>query len=262
MSYFLFQKHSLFPTEYEICQKTGLLKYKLSKKRKYSDSYFNEEYKSQYKRTYYEDEKNIRFLAKKRLTVLQSFLPKKKDLSLFEIGCASGFFLDEARKKNFQVSGLEISSTEVNYAKNLGLLVEKGNFLNFSSKQQFDVICAFFVLEHIEHIELLFQKIDKMTKKKSLLFLALPSIQGPTFQTNIQEWFETHPKDHFFDYGPMSLRKILQLYNFEILYQKPMSYHRERDRGWKGKILNDYCYKLYADFFCYGDTMEVLCRKK
>ena len=259
MSNFEFLNHKQFPNKYQICKNTNLLKYKLASSRIYSDSYFNEEYKLQYKKTYYEDEINLRNLAKNRLNILESFLPGT-NLNLLEIGCACGFFLDEAKKRGFHTFGLELSKTEVEYAKKNHLNVVQSDFLSYDFKDTFDVVAAFFVLEHIENINLAFEKLTSLIRKNGFLFLATPSTNGPSFKTNIKDWFEHHPKDHFFDYSPNSLKKVLNLYNFEIVYKKPMSYHKKRDKSWKGK-LNEYFYKLYADLFCYGDTMQVVAKK-
>jgi len=266
LSLFSFVPDKKFPEYYDVCTNTGILKYKKASYREYGDSYFMEEYQAQYKKTYYEDEMNLRKLAVRRIEVLRSifkngFIGKK----LLEVGSAAGFFLDEARKEGFSVQGLELSEREVEYSKlALGLDVEKKSILDLPVdyfKNQLDVIVAFFVLEHISELESLWERLGYWIKPGGVIFLAVPSFFGPSFQTNPKEWFRTHPGDHFFDYDLHCLKKLLSSLGFTVKYARPMSYHPSRDLGLLGR-LPVLGYKFYSDRFCYGDTIQVAAIKK
>lgn len=258
----MFEKvpHNQFPEKYDICQKTGLCFYKPAKIREYKNSYFLEEYKQQYKKTYYEDESMIRELSKKRLEILTRFY-KKDSGTLLEIGSAAGFFLDEARQRGFEVTGIEISKSEVNFAQRFGLDVIHGSFIEQEFNQRFDIICAFFVLEHFFDQELILNKIFSLLKEDGFLFLSLPSLHGPTFETDTANWFINHPEDHFVDYSPESIEKVLGQFQTSILYRCPMSYHPQRDKNIRGQFPMNMFYKFLADLDCYGDTMQILARR-
>ncbi|EKJ88741.1 methyltransferase family protein [Leptospira meyeri] len=272
MSLFQFLPHKIFPEFYEECRLTGVLRYLPAKQREYGDSYFMEEYKSQYKKSYYEDEPNLRAMAKRRLSNLKKLAegnPKDKTSSqkktLLEIGSAAGFFLDEAKIVGYQTKGLELSPKEVEYAKSsLSLDVDQTSVLSVGLREweeQFDVVSAFFVIEHIEDIEGIWKRMKAWTRPGGYLYLAVPSSFGPSFQTNPKEWFATHPSDHFFDYSFLSLKKLLSILGFEVNYVRPMSYHSYRDLSPLGK-LPEWLYRLYANQFAYGDTIELIARKR
>ncbi|MCW7463094.1 class I SAM-dependent methyltransferase [Leptospira limi] len=278
MSLFDFIPHPKFPEYYEICRHTGVLRFLPAKQREYGDSYFMEEYKSQYKKSYYEDEPNLRAMAKRRLANLSKFAPVPKvekvdskksspflNQTLLEIGSAAGFFLDEARIAGYQTKGLELSPKEVEYSRNtLGLDVESSSVLSIEEgewKESFSVVSAFFVIEHIDDIEGIWKRLQTWLKPGGFLYLAVPSSFGPSFQTNPKEWFRTHPSDHFFDYSVHSLKKLLSILGFEVNYVRPMSYHSYRDLGLRGK-LPEWLYRLYANQFAYGDTIELIARKR
>jgi 2-polyprenyl-3-methyl-5-hydroxy-6-metoxy-1,4-benzoquinol methylase len=262
MSLFQLKSHPVYPQFYDYCENTGVHFFKKATQRVYTDSYFLDEYKNQYKKTYYEDEVNLRTLAKKRLEVLKNFQdPKGK--TLLEIGSASGFFLDEAKKVGYITKGIEISKSEVEYSKNsLQLDVKCISFLDFQSDIQFDSIALFFVLEHFKEQEIVLKKIFSLLSSKGILLLTIPSLNGPSFKTNPQEWFETHPTDHFVDYSPKSLKKVLEYFDSEILYMKPMSYHPKRDKGLLGKFPFRFFYKTIADQICYSDTLFMIARRR
>ncbi|EOQ87937.1 methyltransferase domain protein [Leptospira yanagawae serovar Saopaulo str. Sao Paulo = ATCC 700523] len=232
-----------------------------------------EEYMSQYKKSYYEDETNLRNMAKRRLTNLAKMVPFEKgqrngmfqNHSLLEIGSAAGFFLDEARQCGYHTRGLELSPKEVEYSKSkLGLTVERRSVLSVGEGEwnhSFSVITAFFVIEHLPDIEGIWNRLNSWLQPGGFLYLAVPSSFGPSFQTNPVEWFRTHPSDHFFDYSVHSLKKLLSILGFDVNYVRPMSYHSYRDLGLRGKF-PEWLYRLYANQFAYGDTIELIARKR
>lgn len=266
MSLFEFIPDPKFPNHYEVCKHTGILKYKLAKERSYGDSYFLEEYQNQYKKTYYEDEPNLRMMARRRLGVIHDlFGSDLRGKFLLEIGSAAGFFLDEAKKLELSTKGYELSGREVDYSvSKLGLDVSASSILNVNENtyaDSVDILCAFFVIEHILDIEALWQKMNAWIKPGGIVYLALPSFFGPTFQTNPEAWFATHPEDHFYDYDLTSLKKLLSILGYRFRYARPMSYHPKRDVSLRGRF-PVWAYKLYSNFLCYGDTIEVAFQKK
>ena len=73
----------------------------------------------------------------------------KKNLSILEIGCSSGFMLYPLRKKGHHCTGVEPSGFFTNF-------LDKNKIVNFDSIEElnkknlkFDLIIHFFVLEHI-----------------------------------------------------------------------------------------------------------------
>lgn len=197
--------------------------------------------------------------------LIQKMNWKSKDLTslkLLEIGSATGIFLDEARIVGFATQGIEISKEASRYAKeNLHLNVWEGGFLDFPETEKWDAIVSFFTLEHIPEIQALWEKLERMVTPGGAILIAIPSFNGPSFQTNPEEWFRTHPSDHFFDYDPRSIQKILKEIDFEVVFCMPLSFHPKRDQGWKGKMPRLF-YKWISKNTCYGDTMQILAKKK
>ena len=261
MSLFKITAHPKFPEYYTYCEKTGTCFYIPAKSRSYSNSYFMDEYKAQYKKTYYEDETALRQLAKRRLAILERFNTKKTNL--LEIGSAAGFFLDEAKKIGYKVKGIEISQSEVAYSRDkLGLDAESISFLDYTTDEKFDCIAAFFVLEHFSDQEKVLTKIFSLLNEGGFVFLALPSLYGPTFSTNTDEWFKTHPEDHFADYSPLSLKKVFQYFEAKVLHCEPMSFHVSRDRGIRGRFPFKLFYNSLAKLTSYGDTIQILAKRR
>jgi len=86
----------------------------------YSDSYFKDEYKEQYGKTYLEDFENIYNASKKRIDkIFRKFLIEdRSNLKLLDIGSAMGFFLKAAVDSQIGfVQGVEISKYASTYCK-------------------------------------------------------------------------------------------------------------------------------------------------
>lgn len=249
----------------------GCIYYHKAKNPSYGSDYFIEEYKSQYGRTYLEDEEPLRTLARRRLAMIKKYSsPHSRPStsthsaqpSLLEIGCAAGFFLDEARKAGFNVRGLEISNFAAGHARNsLKLDVRCDSFLNFETTEKFDLVAAFYVVEHFPDQKYVFQKIASLLNPGGSFVFALPSIHGPFFEYSPEEWLRTHPEDHFVDYSPQSLKKIFPLYGLKLKKVLPASYHPERSSGLLSKKWAQGLYSVYADMLSYGDTMEGIAEK-
>jgi len=247
--------------DYLIEPKLKILYYLKWSPLKYENNYFLEEYKNTYGKTYYEDEKHIRLLAKKRIEFLKPFL--KNHSSILELGCATGFFLDEARSLFKKLKGIEISQFATDYAKEkLMLDVECMNIFDFFRKNttKYDVVASFYVIEHFKEQREIFSSIRDVLNYKGLWVCAIPSTFGPLFIYDKKKWIESHPKDHYVDFNPYALKRILSLYGFRLLSIRPASYHQERTKGMIKKI-PAFLYKYFADIFCFGDTIEFIAQK-
>ncbi|MFN3603917.1 MAG: class I SAM-dependent methyltransferase [Leptonema sp. (in: bacteria)] len=248
-------------SDFLIEPKTKVLYFEKWQPLQYDEDYFLKEYKNSYKKTYLEDEQNLRNLAKRRLKNLKRFI--KSSYSILEIGCATGFFLDEAKKYFSSSLGIEISSFAVEYAKKrFKLNIEKIDFMQFiqSNTKTFDVIASFYVIEHFKEQKEIFSFISKSLNQKGLWICAVPSTYGPLFEFDTFQWIQRHPIDHFVDYNPKALKKIVKLYKLNIIDIKPASYHQERAKGFL-KLIPPKIYKFYSNIFTYGDTLEFIAQK-
>jgi len=94
-------------------------------------------------------ESNERHLREEAVEALKAISVKRG--RLLEIGCAGGFFLDEARAAGFDVTGVELNPEMVEHARTkLSLIVHQGMFEHVGlDPNSFDVIVAQDVLEHV-----------------------------------------------------------------------------------------------------------------
>ena len=229
----------------------------------YSTDYFGKEYKAQYGKTYEDDFETIYAASIVRLKIIKKFLGNTLSTkSLLDIGCALGFFCKAAKDFGFGVvEGLEISEYAASYSKKkFNIPVYITGFEEFTPLKKYDVVTAWFVLEHCADPYAMFNKIYDMLEDNGLFACTLPSYFGPLFYCHRDEWVRSHPKDHRIDVAPWSIKKLLRSIGFSFVRCFPSGYHPERF----GSIAQKYqkFYKTIANLLCFSDTILVIASKK
>ena len=95
---------------------------------------------------------------------------------LLDVGTGFGFFLAEMKHQGWEVEGIEISQKGINYGREvLNLTVHPGPLeaIGFPEKA-FDVVTAFYVIEHLSNPMAFLKECYRILKPKGLLLLRYP----------------------------------------------------------------------------------------
>jgi len=248
------------------CLKCGIIYNTAWSPLSYSRNYFIEEYASQYGKTYIDDFKNIYSLSVSRLDKILKHIELKPELSILDIGCAAGFFLKAAQDRGIKnLTGIEISSFASSYCRNnYKINVINTPFEEVSIEAGYDIITAWFFIEHSPDPAAHLKKIYNLLADGGILAMALPSWFGPLFYFRKKQWIKTRPVDHKIDVSPDSVKKMLKYAGFETLSIHRCGYHPERVIK-KGTILYNLfepLYRIFTGITSFSDTIEVYARKK
>lgn len=233
----------------------------------YSDSYFKDEYKEQYGKTYLEDFENIYNASKKRIDkIFRKFLIEdRSNLKLLDIGSAMGFFLKAAVDSQIGfVQGVEISKYASTYCKEeLKIDVITSSFDEVDISKTYDIITAWYFLEHSKDTLKTIKKISKMLNENGILAFSVPSSYGPLFKFNRKKWIEIHPVDHSIDFSPYSIKYFLKKIGFSDISVYPAAIHPERVMNPKSPFFKYFkpLYNIYSRLFSFSDTIEVYAKK-
>jgi 2-polyprenyl-3-methyl-5-hydroxy-6-metoxy-1,4-benzoquinol methylase len=98
---------------------------------------------------------------------------------LLDVGCGSGFFLDEAKKRGWEVYGTEYSAKAVEMCRQKGITIKEGMLdpVSFGGKT-FDVITSFEVLEHINNPKEELASIHKLLRTGGLFYCTTPNFNS------------------------------------------------------------------------------------
>lgn len=234
------------------------------------EAYFTTDYQRQYGRTYLEDRQNIDRMNHSRLdffTRTTGLNPGANSrFSVLELGAATGFFLAawQNRFPKSELTGLEISGWCARHQVTAPGTVRQTDLLVGLEKEASasrDVVGAFFVLEHLPDQAEVLAAISRVLKPGGWFFSAWPSAYGPALRFSPKTWQQTHPADHFVDYSPISLSRVLPLYGFERPAFRVPSFHPHRwpfpwSRAGARRLT-----RLWAHYRRMGDTLECLAQK-
>jgi len=231
----------------------------------YDESYFTDEYRAQYGRTYVEDRESIAALSKARLSRILGIMGgriKPCDISLLDIGSALGFFLKQAADTGIGgLQGVEISPYAAQYCrKNFKIAVTNSSFDSAEFDRGFDVITAWYFIEHCADPLASLQKIYRLLRPGGVFAFSSPSVFGPLFVFNRDEWVLGHPPDHRMDFSPRSARRVLKGLGYSRVSVRPGGIHPERVLP-KGSALFAGAYGALSRLLCFSDTIEAYALK-
>ena len=229
----------------------------------YDKSYFVANYKNQYGRSYEEDSSTLRLLARNRLDEIKKIKPEG---NILELGSAMGFFLSEAKNYGYTAKGIEISAYAVSYAKSkLDVDIKCKSLENFEYKEnEYDIICAWYVLEHLPTLIDLIDKLYISLKKGGILAFAMPNGYGITAIKKKDYYANLVPVDHVYEFSVKSIDMLLSQKGFVRVKNIAKGIHVSRFVDTipkmfsflnKSKMFN-ILYKRTINLLKLGDTFE------
>jgi len=188
--------------------------------------FFGDEY-----RDYLADSRILMKNFELRLKILRGFLDPSRQKSLFEIGCAYGLFLLDAKEIFDEVEGIDIAEDGVLHAREkLKLNVVCEDLLKHDLGDKiFDVVCMWDTIEHLQNPDLYLKKISGHMQKGALLALTTGDIESVCARTEKRRWRLMHPPTHIHYFSRKTLAKLLSDNRFDIIYNRYCGFHRSLD---------------------------------
>lgn len=259
---------------YRRCAQCGMvyLSFSCEEEMQYQKSYFFEDYKKQYGRTYEEDFDAIKSQGIRRLENIRRIAGYFSEKNILDVGCAFGPFLAAASEAGLRPFGTDISDDAVEYVqKKLGIPAVRSVFPDMDAQgefgiHQFDIITMWFVIEHFKNLDEVLGKISEILKNDGIFAFSTPSAQGVSATRDRKSFFEKSPSDHFTVWEPSKCEPILMKYGFKVEKIVSTGHHPERfplirkKGAQKGSLL----WRLtdrFSRIMRLGDTVEIYCRK-
>jgi len=252
------------------CGVIGLYRFDRPRNGEYGASYFQEEYRIQYGKSYLEDFQTIKNMAVSRLNFISR--RGKAGGTLLDIGCAFGPFLDAARKPGYRVFGTDISAEAVAYVRDhLDIPAVSGAFpgehpAGFFHRafgvKVFDVITLWYVIEHFIDLKAVLGNLNTLLSVDGVLAMSTPNGRGISARRSRRTFLENSPADHYSIWTPRSARRILARYGFKVYKIRVTGHHPERFGLFPDSKVFQGVLSLYSRIFSLGDTFEIYAVKE
>ncbi len=229
----------------------------------YAESYFFDEYRKQYGKTYLEDFPNLARLAKSRLGALRRVVGTPDGKTVLDVGCAYGAFLAEARKEGWKPFGIDVSREAVAHVRDvLAIPAVADAFPDTRALERLpkpvDCLTMWYVIEHFDDLEAVLAAADGLLAPGGIFAFSTPAGDGVSALRDRRAFLERSPDDHFTVWSRRATRAFLARRGYRVVLLRSTGHHPERfpfaradGRGLRGALAS-----LCSRLFGLGDTFE------
>lgn len=164
---------------------------------------------------YLGDEQLHRRNARRRLDLLARFVAPGR---LLDVGCAAGFFLDEARCRGFDVAGVELAPSMARHARErLGLDVVEDSFLRAELPSgPYDCITMWDYIEHSLDPTADLARARELLRRGGALALSTGDSGSLVARVSRSRWHLLTPRHHNYFFDRETLRRGLEGAGFRL----------------------------------------------
>lgn len=136
----------------------------------------------------------------------------KQSGALLDLGCSSGSFLEFMRNDSWELYGIEMSADCARTAEaKSGAHVFVGDVLNAPfSRESFDVITCFDVLEHLYEPREVMTRLSQWLKPGGIFYILVPNVDSAEARVFRSYWHGLELPRHLFHFSPASLRFLAE----------------------------------------------------
>jgi len=205
-----------------------------------------------------------------RVKLLEDHLGPIKNKLLLDVGCGSGYFLECAAEYGANCHGLEPSNDVRNDALNrLDIPISGLPIENYESKNKYDIITCFDVIEHVKNPIGMLNEINRLLKMNGNLLLYTPNFESFGVKVTKKDSNLVAPGSHLMLFTYDSIKSALSQTGFKLDYYKTFGLDIddiisvEESRNTQNKFLNDWKEELQAiiDYSNCGTYMRVIAKK-
>jgi 2-polyprenyl-3-methyl-5-hydroxy-6-metoxy-1,4-benzoquinol methylase len=184
-----------------------------------TEEFYKTEYRKSYKGVHRPKPKHVYRagkIAMERHFRLSQYLPD--EANCLDAGSSSGEFVYLLNQRSFRAQGVEANLPYAEYSESeLNLSVTKSPFSEFKTKEKFDLITMFHVLEHLENPVRDLSHLGQFLKPGGKLVIEVPNILYPDMAFS-HKW---HP-GHLFSFTDQTLSLLLEKAGFSTISCAPI----------------------------------------
>lgn len=137
---------------------------------------------------------------------------------MLDIGAATGFFLDLARKRGWESVGVEPSDHAASLGRGKGIDVRTGTLDTFEAPDHsFDVITLWDVIEHVPDPRETLRQARRLLRPGGIIAINTPDADSLWARVMGMQWHLVVPPEHLHLFGTRSLHRMLAETEFDCL---------------------------------------------
>jgi 2-polyprenyl-3-methyl-5-hydroxy-6-metoxy-1,4-benzoquinol methylase len=164
-----------------------------------------------------------RYMLKSKAKIVEKYHTKKG--ALLDIGAGTGYFANEIKHRGWMVSAIEKNPQARNFIKqNWNIDAQDSTALFQMPQHSFHVITLWHVLEHIEQLNEMMQRLHFLLHQSGTLVIALPNAASYDAKHYKSFWAAYDVPRHLWHFTPQTFALLASKHNFKIIEIKRMSF--------------------------------------
>lgn len=167
---------------------------------------------------YIRDEANIRRTANHRFNHIERFV---RPGNMLDVGCAMGFFIDEAAKRGWQVEGLDVSHYAVEYVRqHFQHAAYQGSLTEMDlPAESYDLVTMWDVIEHVPDPKGYIQAAATLLRSGGILEMATPDVGSIPARLTGRRWIGYKlSEEHIYYFSAATLTRMLNDAGFDVAH--------------------------------------------
>jgi 2-polyprenyl-3-methyl-5-hydroxy-6-metoxy-1,4-benzoquinol methylase len=160
-------------------------------------------------------------MLQKKVRLINSLI-KNSAKNLLDIGAGTGDFLIEAKKKNWNVEGIEPNSKAQNLAQTKGLKLHKE--VEELSGKKFSVISMWHVLEHVPNLEEQIKTLHTILEEDGFVIIAVPNFKSYDAIYYKEHWAAYDVPRHLWHFSQTGIERLFLAHKFKLIDTLPLPF--------------------------------------
>lgn len=162
------------------------------------------------------------YMLRKKMNLINK---RQQKGTLLDVGCGTGYFLETCQKAGWKVEGFEPDKNARKQAENrISHPIQEDLFSKNLTKNTFDVITLWHVLEHVHTLDETLIHLKSLLKKEGLLVIAVPNLESYDAQVFQEYWAAYDVPRHLYHFSQETLKTLMQKYQLEVKEIHPMPF--------------------------------------
>ena len=145
--------------------------------------------------------------------------------SLLDIGTGTGYFSNAMKERGWRVRAIEKNVKARAFAKeHFDLDVDAEDALAGYADHSFDAITLWHVMEHLEHLDEVWQRLHELLTEKGVLIVAVPNCSSYDAQRYGEYWAAYDVPRHLWHFTPGTIQQLASRHGFIMAARHPMPF--------------------------------------